>query len=548
MHRRWLGVACSGIAFGTLACGRLGTAGGDAGLDATRSGAFDAPAPARLDASAGSVDAPTSAEAGIDAGASVLQFHNHINRDGTFVDPALTHAAASSMHLDTSFAGATPGHVYAQPLYIESGPAGRGTFFVATENNDVYALDEATGAVVWKRNVGTPAARTGAGCGQTSPIGVTGTPAIDLPTRTLFLDAAVAAQEDGPIATHQIHALSIDDGTERPGWPFDASTLQSPDGIAFQADAQNQRGALLIVGGVVYVAYGGHDGDCGIYHGWVVGVPVAGPAGVRAYATPCVGCGMWAPGGPSSDGTSIYVTTGNGTTGNQAWQGNEAVLRLGPGPTFSGQPADYWAPSDWPALDNRDADMSGTGPLVVDAPALTPSRLVIALGKDGFAHILARDNLGGLGAQPVIETQVDSLAVIGSAAWFSVPSGTYFVVRGYYGGFPIGCPPGTPGDIGAIKLDPASATGLTAAWCAMNLGEGSPIVTTTDGVHDPIVWTAGAENSERLHAWDAETGALLFDGGGVGDAMSGLRRFTTLIAVHGRVFAGADDRLYAFAP
>jgi hypothetical protein len=523
----------------------------DATTDATAS-EVDTPEAATLDgtgpeAYAGDAMGPGSpdADAALPVDVSVVQFHNHINRDGTYIDPGLTHQAVSTMHLDPTFAGSTPGHVFAQPLYVANGPNGRGAFYVATEGNDVYALDEVTGTVIWHTNVGIPAATSGAGCGIPPPIGITGTPAIDLPTRTLFLDAAVALQPGGVIATHFVHALSIDDGSERSGWPLDASSLVSQDGTAFNAPVQNQRAALLIVAGVVYVAYGGHVGDCGSYRGWLVGVPVKGPAGARAYATPAPGGGIWAPGGPSSDGTSIYATTGNARGTLATWQGNEAVMRFGPGPTFSGDTTDFFAPFNWANLDQRDADLSGTGPLVVDLPGGTPSRLLLALGKDAYGYILDRDNLGGVGATPLVLAAVDDVAIIGAAAWFSLPSGTYFVVHGYFGGTAL-CPAsGMQGDLAVIKID---TSGLTPVWCGLNEGEGSPVVTTSDGMNDAIVWTAGAESSERLHAWDAETGAQLFAGGGAGDVMAGLRHFATLIVAHGRVFAAADDRLYAFRP
>jgi hypothetical protein len=61
-----------------------------------------------------------------------------------------------------------------------------------------------------------------------------------------------------------------------------------------------------------------------------------------------------------------------------------------------------------------------------------------------------------------------------------------------------------------------------------------------------IIWSAGAEGTERLRAWDAETGQLLFGGGGAGDVMNRVRRFTTPIAVRGRILVGADNRLFAF--
>jgi hypothetical protein len=550
MSRTGLAVVCAlGGMLAGGACGRSQSpepvgAGGDAAAP-TADGTVDA-VPDALHSPDVAPEA-SSSEGGVEPGSSVLQFHNHLNRDGTFIDPLLTRAVVATMHADPSFSGATPGAVYAQPLYVEHGPGGRGTFYVVTESNDVYALDEQTGEALWHRNVGIPASSTGVGCGDIAPLGITGTPAIDLSTRTILFDSAVAAQQGGSIQTHVVHALSIDDGVERPGWPFDASTLRSQSGTSFYPPAQNQRSALIVVGGIVYVAYGGHAGDCSAYHGWLAGIPLAMPSGAHAYATPSLGCGMWSPGGPSSDGTSIYVTTGNAIGGPASWEGNEAVLRFTAGPLFSGASTDFFAPANWANLDSRDADLSGTGPLVVDAPGFTPSKLLLALGKDVYAYVLSRDDLGGLGGQPVMKVPVDSNAIIGSAAWYGLPSGTYFVFRGYYGGIPL-CPTGMKGDLASIRLDASSPTGLTPAWCADNGGEGSPIVTTSDGVHDAIVWSAGAEASGQLHAWDAETGAPLFTGGGPGDVVPGLRHFTTLIAVHGRVFAGADDRLYAFRP
>jgi len=88
---------------------------------------------------------------------------------------------------------------------------------------------------------------------------------------------------------------------------------------------------------------------------------------------------------------------------------------------------------------------------------------------------------------------------------------------------------------------------LTTAWCAVSHGAGSPIVTTTDGHSDPIVWMVGAEGDNRLHAFKGETGEALFTGGGPNEAMAGLHHFQTLIATSERLYVGADDRIYAFA-
>ena len=90
-----------------------------------------------------------------------------------------------------------------------------------------------------------------------------------------------------------------------------------------------------------------------------------------------------------------YVTTGNGSGGSH-WGGNEAVIRLQPGPVFSGSTTDFWAPTNWMTLDAADADLGGSGPIIVDVPGATPSALVVAIGKDRNAYLLNRSNLGGV--------------------------------------------------------------------------------------------------------------------------------------------------------
>jgi hypothetical protein len=61
------------------------------------------------------------------------------------------------------------------------------------------------------------------------------------------------------------------------------------------------------------------------------------------------------------------------------------------------------------------------------------------------------------------------------------------------------------------------------------------------------VWSVGAEGDERLHGFDADTGAVVFDGGGPGDVMSaGVVRFSTAIAAKGRIFVAARSTVYAF--
>jgi hypothetical protein len=99
----------------------------------------------------------------------------------------------------------------------------------------------------------------------------------------------------------------------------------------------------------------------------------------------------------------------------------------------------------------------------------------------------------------------------------------------------------------ALQIRAGSPPSLATAWCAAFRGEGSPIVTTTDGRSNPIVWVVGAEGDERLHGYRGDNGEPLFTGGRPADAMTGLRHFQSLLAAGDRLYVGADGRLYAFS-
>ena len=276
--------------------------------------------------------------------------------------PALTWERARALHLDTGFQASFSGHVYAQPLYWRDSGSGSGLLIVVTEDDSVLALDAGTGKPVWSRALGKPAPRDSLPCGNIDPLGITGTPAIDETAQAVFLDAVVAGRS-GP--RHLVFALSLKDGSTIEGWPLDVGEALKGIGQTFNARDQNQRGALTILDGSVYVPFGGHYGDCGDYHGWVVGISIVNPKLVRAWSTRASGGGIWAPGGISSDGRALYVATGN-TMGATNWSDGEAVIRLAPDLRRSNASDDYFAPSDWRSLDDRDADLGGANPLLFD--------------------------------------------------------------------------------------------------------------------------------------------------------------------------------------
>jgi hypothetical protein len=121
-----------------------------------------------------------------DAQVNVTQFHNHESRDGLYVDAAFTPIAAANLARDLNFNGTIAGNVYAQPLYIEGGPSGKAMIIVATESNNVYALGALDGSIIWQRNVGEPVSADDLVCTKLDPMGVTGTPVVDLASRAVF--------------------------------------------------------------------------------------------------------------------------------------------------------------------------------------------------------------------------------------------------------------------------------------------------------------------------------------------------------------------------
>ena len=477
-----------------------------------------------------------------DHGASVLELHAGPSRAGDYVDAAFTKAAAATLHRDTTFTATYTGAAFAQALYLDRG-GDRDLVIAATEANQVSAFGP-TGAVAWRAELGAPQpmpnAAEGAPCGNISPLGITGTPVIDFASGTLYLDAMI---RDGNAAHHRIFALSVDDGSTRSGWPVDVGTALTGTATPFLSAPQNQRGGLTLVGSRVYVPYGGHSGDCGNYHGWVVAVPVDRPSAPTAFVTTSVRSGDWTPGGLSSDGTSVFAVFGNGDAG-AAWAHSEAAVRLGTGATFSGSPRDYWAPPNWQNLDQTDLDLAGPA-MPLDLSGATPSALLIAFGKDGNVYLLDRNNFGGI-ANPLAQLHATTGVILNTSAMYRTAIGTYVVFRGRGA---AGCPGLTAGSsLVAVKIGPGSPPQLSLAWCAGTSSSGSPIATTTDGTANPIVWAIGAEGDQRLHGYDGDTGAVVFAGGGAGDAMASTSRFITPIVAKGRIFVAADGQLYAFTP
>ena len=456
---------------------------------------------------------------------NVTQKNNNPSRDGLYIDPAFTPGNAVNLVRDLNFSGTIVGNVHAQPLYIEGGPNGP-MIIAVTASNNIYALNALDGSIIWQRNVGTPVT-SGLPCGAFNPAGTTGTPVVDLASRSLFFDALIA----GSPIKHFIFSLNVDTGATNAGWPVDLNATASYNGIPFVSLDQENRGALALVNGIVYNSYSGYNGDCGNYRGWVVGVDINNPSNVHGWATTALGGGIWGHSGVASDGTNMFVITGNTFNTGGNWMGGEAIIRLQAGPVFNGPPSteNYWAPTNWFNLDLGDTDLGGVSAMLIDVPGANPSQLVLATGKDTNAYLVNRNNLGGITA-PVAQLSV-GFAIGQSSATYRTAQGTYFVFRL------------TSNQVKAYKITATSPPTIVSAWSVSQNGRGSPWVTTTDGTNNAIVWVVGAEGDGQLHGYDGDTGAVIYAGS---DVMTGTRKWNSGIVARGSIYVANDNKVYAF--
>jgi outer membrane protein assembly factor BamB len=470
------------------------------------------------------------------AAQSVVTYHNSLTRHGDYVVPGLTLSAAAGMHLDKKFSAKLSGHIYAQPLYWLPAGAKSGELIVVTESNQVYAISAKTGAVIWSNQLKGSVPLSQLPCGNIDPSGITGTPAIDPAAGVVYFDA-LTNEKAGP--RHLVYALSLKDGSVLPKWPLDVQAELAKNNITFSSSTQGERSAALLFKGSLYVNYGGNWGDCGTYNGTVIQLQTSSPKIIGHWATQASGGGIWAQGGTAGDGESLFATTGNTFNAN-TWMGGEAIIRLRPGLAWSQKSKDYFTPSNWQQLDQRDQDLGGTEALPLNIPVSNgpPAKRVIAFGKDGNAYLADRTNLGGPGGALAI-TQVSNSAIITAPAVFETTSATMVAFTNSSGG---GC---SGNNLTMLNVAASGNSLITVAWCATFNGGGAPIVTTSDGKTNAIAWVVGAQGDNLLHGFDASSGQSVFSGNG--DTMAGLHHFVTILAAEKHLYVGADNTVYAFA-
>jgi outer membrane protein assembly factor BamB len=366
-----------------------------------------------------------------------------------------------------------------------------GHVLVATENNTVYSLDLFSGAVVWHRHLGDPVDSSTLPCGDIGPVtGITGTPAADVVSRRLYVVAFLRGYH------HLLFTLSLTDGSV-----VGQQNVDPPDS---DPSVEQERGALAVGSGRIYIPFGGLYGDCGRYRGYVAAVPAAGGAHLVWWAPVIGGAGIWSPAGPTIDATgAVYVVTGNGSA-TQSFAYSNSVIQLSPDLHLRS----YFAPGNWRSLDASDTDLGSVG-----ATLLPSLGVVVAIGKEGVAYLLRADQLGGVGGQ------VASRAVCAGALGGTASSGPMVWV---------------PCSDGLVALRVTQTT-ISIAWKASSPRLGSPIVAAG------AVWAIEPE-SGRLYALDITSGTVLFT-----TVIGPARHFSTPAATEGFVVAPAGAQVAAYS-
>jgi outer membrane protein assembly factor BamB len=415
-------------------------------------------------------------------------------------DPAGSGVAAAAGRVDTtSRAWTSPaldGEIYGEPL------VSAGRVYAATENNTVYALSAATGAVAWSRHLATPVPSGSLPCGDIAPtVGITGTPVIDPARGEIFVVADEVVQGR---PAHVLAGLSTSTGQ--------VEMTRDVDPAGADPTALLQRTGLTLAGGRVVFGFGGNDGDCAPYRGRVVAVPEAGgaPAMFTVDAKPGQSQGaVWMGGAaPAVDRHGdVWVSVGNGSVhdASRGYDNSDSVLDLSP----SMRLLQYFAPASWASDNSRDLDMSAE-------PVLLRGGQVLLAGKSPTAYLLNGARLGGIGGQ---------LASLSSACGADVDGGTAVTGSTVY----LPC---AGAGIAALHVA-TSPPGLRLVWRS-GTGGGPPIVA------GGLVWTISLAGT--LYGLDPQTGQVRQQAA-IGAVAN---HFPTASVGAGLLLAPAANRVVAF--
>jgi hypothetical protein len=203
---------------------------------------------------------------------------------------------------------------------------------------------------------------------------------VDPATGTLYVVAEIS--DGGRSVHHQLFGLEVGTGDVRTSLAVDPPLPPGETPLHLL-----QRASLAFAGGRVYVPYGGHIGDCGHYHGWLVAADVAGhdPLASFEVAPDGEGGAIWQGGGaPAVDaGGNVYASTGNANPFPDAT----------PDPTRYGESVVKLARDLKPLATFKDPGAGGDEDLSTGNPVLLPDGTVFAVGKTDVGFFLDQADL-----------------------------------------------------------------------------------------------------------------------------------------------------------
>jgi putative pyrroloquinoline-quinone binding quinoprotein len=504
-------------------------------------------------------------------------------RSGWYPDqPGLNPSAGGECAFGELWSKPVNGQVYAAPL-VEPDAGTNGTMFVATETNDIYGFDAVTGQQLWTRNLGVPWNAADLDCNDLTPtVGITSTPAIDSTTNTAYVVGKTYASGASGTAAWQAHAIDLATGNEKPNFPVTLQGAADNDPTAtFDPTLHLQRPGLLLMGGVVYAAFGGHC-DVPPYRGWVVGINGTSGATTARWTDEALippslpetgkpGGGIWQAGGRllSDKPGEILLVAGNGAVPPAALPGStpppqlgESAIRLKVQPGGTLLPTDFWAPCNAQALAGNDLDIGSGAPLVLPDSFGTPAvpHVLAVVGKEGPVYLLNRDHLGGFqqgspgscvdGSGHAGDDIPGSFALSDTSGVWATPAmwpgdgGSIYVPSPtFYGGtlgkltsYNVVDNGGQPTlSLGGQSSDPFGYGSSSAIVTSDGTTSGSALVWVTYFPTDP-----GSQQNGELRAYDASpTGGVLTLRGswpiGTGN------KFTTPTVHNGRMYVVARD-------
>jgi chitodextrinase len=490
--------------------------------------------------------------------------HNDNLRTGQNInEKVLTPAIVNQAQFGKLFSYTLDGIAFASPLYVANvnipGKGFHNVVYIATEHDSVYAWDAdgLSATALWKVSflksgvTTVPCGDTGE-CGDIpNEIGITGTPVIDPASGTLYV---AAKTKEGTSYVQRLHALDITTGAEKFGGPvvIQASVPGSGQGssggqMPFNNLRENQRPALLLVNGNVYMGWASH-GDQLPWHGWIIGYNATTLQQVAAF---CVspdnyGGGVWSSGGGlgSDSSGNIYFTTGNGdftvNTGGKDY--GDSVVKLGP----TGTVVDYFTPFDQANMESQNFDLSSAGPvLLLDQPGTFP-HLLIAAAKSGTIYVVNRDNMGHFhaGSDSQIPQSLPGILPNGLAEEGNYSAPAFFNGYVYFAA--------VNDTLKAFQLtNGLLSVGPTSQSLDVYPNRGGSFAVSGNGNTNGIVWAMQDNNPGNgiLRAYDASNLANeLYDSSQAGsrDTFGVASKFSIPLVANGKVFVGAQNQFVGF--